>query len=49
MLSDPAVRERLNGLGITATPGSAERFGQEIQRDLSRYGPVVKAAGIKLE
>ena len=49
VLSDPAVRDRLNGLGITATPGSAERFGQEIQRDLNRYGPVVKAAGIKLE
>lgn len=49
VLSDPAVRERLNGLGISATPGSAERFGQEIQRDLNRYGPVVKAAGIKLE
>lgn len=49
VLSDPAVRERLNGLGISATPGSAERFGQEIQRDLNRYGPVVRAAGIKLE
>ena len=49
VLSDPQVRERLNGMGITATPGSAEKFGQDIQRDLTRYGPVVKAAGIKLE
>jgi tripartite-type tricarboxylate transporter receptor subunit TctC len=49
VLNDAAVRERLNGMGITATPGSAEKFGQEMQRDLGRYGPVVKAAGIKLE
>jgi len=49
VLNDPEVREKLNGMGITATPGSAEKFGQEMQRDLGRYGPVVKAAGIKLE
>lgn len=49
VLSDPAVRERLNGMGISATPGSADKFGQEMQRDLTRYGSVVKSAGIKLE
>lgn len=49
VLADPAVRERLNGLGITPTPGTPERFGAEIQRDLARYGQVVKAANIKAE
>ena len=49
VLSDPAVRERLNGMGISATPGSAEKLGQDMQRDLARYGPVVKAANIKVE
>ena len=49
VLSDPAVRERLNGMGIAATPGSAEKLGQDMQRDLARYGPVVKAANIKAE
>jgi tripartite-type tricarboxylate transporter receptor subunit TctC len=49
VLSDPAVRERLNGMGIAATPGSADKFAQEMQRDLTRYGSVVKSAGIKLE
>jgi tripartite-type tricarboxylate transporter receptor subunit TctC len=49
VLSDPAVRERLNGMGIAATPGSAEKLGQDMQRDLARYGPVVKAANIKVE
>ncbi len=49
VLSDPAVRERLNGMGIAATPSSADKFAQEIQRDLTRYASVVKSAGIKLD
>ena len=48
-LAKPDVRERLNQLGIAATPGTPEKFGDEIRRDLGRYGPVVKAAGIKAE
>ena len=49
VLADPDVRERLSGLGISATPGTPESFSEEIKRDLSRYGAVVKAAGIKAE
>ncbi len=49
VLNDPDVREKLNLMGITATPGTADKFGDDIKRDLTRYGPVVKAAGIKAE
>jgi tripartite-type tricarboxylate transporter receptor subunit TctC len=49
VLSDPEVRERLNGMGISATPGTPDKFGEEIKRDLARYGVVVKAANIKAE
>jgi tripartite-type tricarboxylate transporter receptor subunit TctC len=49
VLNDPAVRERLNTLGISASPGGPERFGRDMARDLSRYAAVVKAAGIKAE
>jgi tripartite-type tricarboxylate transporter receptor subunit TctC len=49
VLNDPAVRERLNTLGITASPGGPERFGRDMARDLSRYAAVVKAANIKAE
>jgi tripartite-type tricarboxylate transporter receptor subunit TctC len=49
VLSDPEVRERLAALGINATPGSGEQFGEEMKRDLARYGQVVRAAGIKAE
>jgi tripartite-type tricarboxylate transporter receptor subunit TctC len=49
VLNDPEVRERLNGMGIAAAPGTPDKFGEEIRRDLARYGAVVKAAGIKVE
>ncbi len=49
VLNDPVVRERLNTLGITASPGGPERFGRDMARDLARYGQVVKAANIKAE
>lgn len=49
VLNDPAVRERLNALGITASPGGPEKFGRDMARDLSRYAAVVKAANIKAE
>ena len=49
VLNDPAVRERLAVLGIEPTPGTPEQFREQMQRDLSAYGPIVKAAGIKLE
>ena len=49
VLNDPEVKERLNGMGITASPGTAENFGAEISLDRAKYGPVVKAAGIRAE
>ena len=49
VLNDPAVRERLNTLGITASPGGPEKFGRDMARDLSRYAAVVKTANINAE
>jgi len=49
VLNDPEARDKLNGMGITATPGTPEKFGEEMKRDLARYGQVVKAANIKAE
>jgi tripartite-type tricarboxylate transporter receptor subunit TctC len=49
VLNDPETREKLNLMGIAAAPGTADSFGDEIKRDLARYGQVVKAAGIKAE
>jgi tripartite-type tricarboxylate transporter receptor subunit TctC len=49
ILNDPEVKERLNGMGISATPGTPESFGAELSKDFAKYGPVVKAAGIRAE
>jgi tripartite-type tricarboxylate transporter receptor subunit TctC len=49
VLNDAEAREKLRVLGIEATPGSAAQFRDEMARDLARYGPVVKAAGIKID
>ena len=49
VLKDPEVIAKLNTLGITAAPGSPEQFREEIKNDLTRYGMVVKAAGIRVD
>jgi tripartite-type tricarboxylate transporter receptor subunit TctC len=49
VLNDPAVREKLRIMGIEASPGSAQQFGDEMRRDLARYEQVVKAAGIRID
>jgi len=49
VLTSPEVIAKLETLGITATPGTPEQFGEQMRRDLEKYGKVVKAAGIKAE
>jgi len=49
VLAMPEIVERLGKLGIVATPGTPEQFGEQMKNDLAKYGPVVKAAGIKAE
>jgi tripartite-type tricarboxylate transporter receptor subunit TctC len=46
VLHSPAAKERLLGMGIAATPGTGEKFAEQIRQDLVRFGPVVKAAGV---
>jgi tripartite-type tricarboxylate transporter receptor subunit TctC len=46
ILNSPSAKERLLAMGIAATPGTPEKFADQIKQDLTRFGPVVKAAGI---
>lgn len=48
-LADPEVKEKLNVMGIEATPGTPEAYAQEMRADLARYEGVVKSAGIKVQ
>jgi tripartite-type tricarboxylate transporter receptor subunit TctC len=49
VLNDPLARDKLLGMGIAPTPGSAQQLGEQIKNDLQRYEAVVKKAGIRLE
>ena len=49
MLQIPEARDRLNGMGIVATQSQPEVFAEEIRRDLERYGPIIRKAGISAE
>jgi tripartite-type tricarboxylate transporter receptor subunit TctC len=49
VLASPEIVEKLMTLGITATPGTPEKFAEQMKADLEKYGKVVKASGIKAE
>jgi tripartite-type tricarboxylate transporter receptor subunit TctC len=48
-LATPELGEKLFALGVRVTPGTPDKFRDEIRSDLDRNGPTIKAAGIKVE
>lgn len=49
ILSSPEGRAKLLSMGIFASPGAPEKFGEQIKDDLMRFSQIVKAAQIKSE
>jgi tripartite-type tricarboxylate transporter receptor subunit TctC len=47
VLAMPEVRERLTNAGIDAAGGTPEDFARFIRAESEKWGPVVKAAGVK--
>jgi len=47
VLAMPDVKEKLTRAGIDAAGGTPEEFGQFIRAEFDKWGPVVKAAGVK--
>jgi tripartite-type tricarboxylate transporter receptor subunit TctC len=45
----PDIREKLVGMGVDPLGNSSEETAERIRREIDRYGPVVKAAGITAE
>ncbi len=45
----PDVREKLAGMGVEPLGNTQEQMAEWIRREIARFGPVVKAAGIKAE
>lgn len=48
-LAGAELRDKIAGLGVRATPGTADAFRDEIRRDLERNGPIIRAARISVE
>jgi tripartite-type tricarboxylate transporter receptor subunit TctC len=48
-LADPAIKERLVGLGFVPTPMSPPQFGKFMADETEKWAKVVKFAGIKLD
>jgi tripartite-type tricarboxylate transporter receptor subunit TctC len=44
----PDVKERLVNAGIDPAGGTPEDFARFIRAELDKWGPVVKAAGVKV-
>jgi tripartite-type tricarboxylate transporter receptor subunit TctC len=47
ILAMPDVKEKLTRAGIDAAGGTPEEFGKFIRAEFDKWGPVVKAAGVK--
>ena len=45
----PDIREKLAGLGVEPLGNTSEQVADWIRREIAKYGPVVKAAGIKAD
>jgi tripartite-type tricarboxylate transporter receptor subunit TctC len=48
-VNDPAVKERLAGLGASPIGSSPQQFDAVIHADYDKWGPIIKAAGIRVE
>ena len=48
VLKDPAVAARLAQLGMVIVGSTPEEMGAYLKADIAKWGPVIKAAGIKV-
>jgi tripartite-type tricarboxylate transporter receptor subunit TctC len=48
-LNTEPVKERLGKLGATPIGGSAQQFDDKIRADYKKWGPIIEAAGMKVE
>ena len=47
-LSDPAVRGRLEQLGLFVAGSTPEELGQFLKLEMDKWGPVIKQAGLSV-
>jgi tripartite-type tricarboxylate transporter receptor subunit TctC len=49
IIGQPAMRERMIGLGYEPVGGTPERFGEFIRSEIEKWAPVVKAANVRVD
>ena len=47
-LADPAIRGRLEQLGLFVVGSTPEELGAYLKAELAKWGPVIKEAGLKV-
>ena len=48
-LNTQEMKDKMFALGVMVTPGTPEAFRDEVRKDYERFGPVIKAAGIRVD
>jgi tripartite-type tricarboxylate transporter receptor subunit TctC len=48
-LEAPAVKERLQALGLESTPGTPAQMADYARAERAKWGPVIKATGIQAD
>ena len=46
-LSDADVRNKLAQAGVTPSPGTPEEFARDLAQEITRWGALIRAKGIK--
>ena len=47
ILMTPAVKERLEGMGVEMAPESTDAFGQRVRTDAEKWGALIRRLGIE--
>ena len=48
-LADPAIKSRLEQLGVVIVGSTPEELGAHLKREMDKWGVIIKEAGIKGE
>jgi tripartite-type tricarboxylate transporter receptor subunit TctC len=48
VLNEPAIRARFDKLGVVAAGSTPEAFGAHLKNEIQKWGPVIRAANIKI-
>jgi tripartite-type tricarboxylate transporter receptor subunit TctC len=46
VLAEPAIKGKLEGLGLRVIGSTAEQLGATLKADMAKWGPLIKEAGI---